>query len=168
MTADASGLLGDEAQLFELHARILRSRVGRQVRTSHANIEDACAFAWMQMLNYQPPRDRLIGWLRRTAVREAIKLDRRGRRWTELTEDPGALRLVAGSLTDDCLELLAARDAIAAAQLRDREADLLALHAAGYSYAGTAKLRSITPRTAERQLLRARRKLRSARLAQRE
>ena len=169
MSAHARALRGDEAQLFELHGRILRSLVGRHVRTSQANIEDACAFAWMQMLRYQPPRDRLVGWLRRTVIREAIKLDRRACRWTELTEDAelALYPLVPSSPVDERVELLAAAEAIAAAQLREREADLVALHVAGYSYAETAQLRGITPRTAERQLLRARRKLRAARLAQR-
>jgi RNA polymerase sigma factor (sigma-70 family) len=170
MSTDAPVLLGDEAQLFRLHAGTLRSVVTRQVRTSSANIEDACAFAWVQFLRYQPPRDRLMGWLCRTAIREAITLDRRGCRCTELTEDPdvGPQLATNGSMADERLELLVAREAIAAAQLRDREADLLVLQLAGYSYAETARLRNLTQRTVERQLLRARRKLRSARLAQHE
>lgn len=167
MSTDAPGLRGDEAQLFELHAAELRSVVGRQVRTSRANVEDACSFAWVQMLRNQPPRDRLMGWLCRTATREAIKLDRRSRRCSELPEDQDVgPQAAAGSFTDERLEVLVAREAIAAAQLRDREADLLGLHLAGYSYAETAELCSLTTRTVERQLLRAKRKLRSARLVQ--
>jgi hypothetical protein len=48
-------------------------------------------------------------------------------------------------LADERIEVLVARDAIAAAKLRDREADLVMLHVAGYSYADTAQRRAITP-----------------------
>ncbi len=61
------------------------------------------------------------------------------------------------------LEMLAARDAMIAAQLRPREAEILAAHVAGYSYIEIADAKHLTPRTVERQLLRAKRRLRDAR-----
>ena len=159
---------GDEAQLFTIHAARLRSIVGRHVRTSQANLDDACAFAWLQMLRYQPERERLLAWLCRTAIREAIKLDRRAQRSCELVEagDADVRHADTGGHPDDRLELLAAREAVAAARLRTREAELLALQVAGYSYAETARVQKITTRTVERQLRRARSKLRDARRAQ--
>lgn len=161
-------LRGDEGQLFVVHGAKLRSIVGREVRTSEANLDDACSFAWLQMLRYQPERERLLAWLCRTAIREAIKLDRRAQRSCDLVDGGEAdiRHADTGNPVDDRLELLTAREAIAAARLRTREAEVLSLQVAGYSYTETAQLQRITPRTVERQLRRARDKLRSARRAQ--
>jgi DNA-directed RNA polymerase specialized sigma24 family protein len=79
-TQPAPAALGDEPALFtEIHPR-LRDHVRLRVRTSRANVEDACSFAFLQLLRYQPDREHLYGWLLRTATREAIKLDQRARR----------------------------------------------------------------------------------------
>lgn len=59
-----------------------------------------------------------------------------------------------------------ARDAIARAGLREREAEILGAHVAGYGYVSIAEAKGITARTVERQLLRARRKLRDSRKRQ--
>jgi hypothetical protein len=37
-------------------------------------IEDACAFAWVELLARQPERTSIVGWLRIVARREAIRL----------------------------------------------------------------------------------------------
>ena len=67
----------DQTQLFDQHARRLNAVVSRSVRTSQANVEDACGFAWLQLIRHQPPRAAALAWLRTTAVREAMKLRRR-------------------------------------------------------------------------------------------
>ena len=156
---------GDEAELYAQLATRLTTIVARQVRTSSANIEDACSFAWLQMLRYQPARETVLAWLIRVGTREAIRLDRGARRnHATANGSSGESRGV-----DECrpieahLEMLAARDAIVAAQLRTREAEILAAHVAGYSYIEIADAKNITPRTVERQLLRAKRRLRDAR-----
>jgi len=66
---------GDESRLFgEHHDRLLRN-VRRAVNASDALIEDACSFAWVQLLRRQPDRGpMLFGWLRTTAIREAYRL----------------------------------------------------------------------------------------------
>jgi DNA-directed RNA polymerase specialized sigma24 family protein len=69
-------LRGDEAELFLAFnddlIRIVRSRV----YAHPADIEDACAFAWVQFMRYQPDRDRRWqAWLIRTAKREAWRLN---------------------------------------------------------------------------------------------
>jgi DNA-directed RNA polymerase specialized sigma24 family protein len=70
-------LQGDEAQLFDEFDATLRWRVQREVNTSHANVEDACAFAWLQFLRNQPDRDRAWrAWLVQVARREAYRLSR--------------------------------------------------------------------------------------------
>ena len=73
-----------DAELFEKHAGRLLAVVGRAVRTSPMNVEDACAFAWLQLLRHHPRQETAFGWLCTTAVREAIKLDRRARSGVEL------------------------------------------------------------------------------------
>lgn len=162
---------GDETELYRRYATRLRATVTREVNSSPATIDDACAFAWLQLLRYQPARETVLGWLCKTAIREAIKLDRRDRRDrrtvgpspdTGEPMDPVDPR----SPLDDRVELLAAREAIASACLREREAQLLALHAAGYTYKEIANAKTLSERTVERQLLRAKRKLTHARRAQ--
>jgi hypothetical protein len=71
---------GDETALFaELHPKLAR-QVGRLVRTSEENVQDACSFAFLQLLRYEPSRESAFSWLLTVAVREAVKLGQRGRR----------------------------------------------------------------------------------------
>jgi RNA polymerase sigma factor (sigma-70 family) len=71
---------GDEAELFVSYNEELRRTVRGAVNTSPQNIEDACAFAWVQFLAYQPDRDRnWRGWMFRVAEHEAWRLHRKGR-----------------------------------------------------------------------------------------
>src|SRR3954447_4477426 len=70
---------GDEERLYIAHANRLRRIVTANVNTSVANIEDACSFAWLQLVAKDPRRETVFGWLARVAIREAIRLDRRDR-----------------------------------------------------------------------------------------
>lgn len=70
MTAACPPRRGDEAELNEQLAARLTKIVARQVRTSTANVEDACSFAWLQMLRYQPARGTVLAWLVRVGTRE--------------------------------------------------------------------------------------------------
>lgn len=161
MTTYQPACHGDEAELYERYARTLGRLVARRVRTSRANIEDACSYAWMQMLRHQPAREAVLGWLLQTGIREAIRLDRRDRRYM-LRPDQSETVAERESPMERRLELLSACQAVAAAGLRDREADLLALRTVGYSYREIAAARGVTERTVERQLARAGRKLNRA------
>jgi RNA polymerase sigma factor (sigma-70 family) len=166
MTAPQVRKQGDETELYAVYAAQLRRIVAHQVRTSSANIDDACAFAWLQMLRYQPGRETLLGWLVKTGTREAVRLDRRARRDEVFADGVDETHGVVPSI-EVRLEVLAAREAITSARLRQREADLLGAHVAGYSYVEIADANGITVRTVERQLLRAKRRLRHARKRQR-
>jgi RNA polymerase sigma factor (sigma-70 family) len=159
---------GDEAELYARYAPRLSSIVARHVRTSNVNIEDACSHAWLQMLRYQPARETLLSWLVRTGTREAVKLDRRARRCEHLFDDETESRCLNDNYRpiEARLDLLAACDAIAGAGLREREAEILGAHVAGYSYVSIAEEKGITARSVERQLLRARRKLGDSRKRQ--
>jgi DNA-directed RNA polymerase specialized sigma24 family protein len=80
MSTTAPARVGDETTLFaELHPKIAR-QVRRLVRTSEENVQDACAFAFLQLLRYQPSRESVFPRLLTVAFREAVKLDQRGRR----------------------------------------------------------------------------------------
>jgi hypothetical protein len=46
------------------------------VKTSDANVDDACSFAWMQLIRRQPTRATVLAWLTTVAIPEAIRLDR--------------------------------------------------------------------------------------------
>jgi hypothetical protein len=50
-------------------------------------IEDACAFAWLELVARQPEPTNVVGWLRVVTRREAIRLARYDRRVASLTGD---------------------------------------------------------------------------------
>jgi len=84
VASEALELCGDEAELFAAHHATLRGRVGRSVHTSASNVDDACSFAWLQLLRRQPRRATALEWLTTVAIREARRLDRGDRRRTSL------------------------------------------------------------------------------------
>ena len=68
--------------------RFAKSQAARSARTNRMAIEDACAFAWKQFLERQPPRDEdRRGWLFRTAQRQAWVLEAGQREHRSLGED---------------------------------------------------------------------------------
>jgi DNA-directed RNA polymerase specialized sigma24 family protein len=154
----------DDAQLFEQHALGLQAVVSRRVRTSPVNVEDACGFAWLQLIRRRPPGHVAFAWLCTTAIREAMRLHRRGAR-TVCLEQIAEASADARYGVDGQLELMCAGEEIRQARLRPREARLIGLRAAGYSRKQVAELTGDTYRTVDRQLARAQRKLRVARRA---
>lgn len=164
-------LRGDEAQLFaQHHARLLRAVRGA-VRAPEAVVEDACANAWAILLRRQPERtDRLFGWLRTVAIREAYRLSRDQRRTTPL-EDLGCAggdgwdAFVADRRSlDDTIE--ARRALRVLADLPERQRRTLALLVAGYRYAEIQRLRDdATYTNVNKQLVKARRRIRESEAA---
>lgn len=151
----------DEEQLFAEQARRLHTVVSRSVRTSAANVDDACGFVWLQLVRHRPPAAVAFAWLCTTAVREAVKLDLRSARVAGLDQ----LAEVAAApirRPESSLELIAAGEQVRAAGLRPREARVLGLRVAGYSRDEIAELTGESHRSIDRQLGRARRKLRDA------
>src|SRR4051794_16983187 len=67
-------LRGDEADLYRSYEVALRAAVRHHVNTSDAVVEDACSFAWLQLMRHQPNRDTVFAWLRTVAIREAWRL----------------------------------------------------------------------------------------------
>jgi RNA polymerase sigma factor (sigma-70 family) len=157
MPFDPPPPLGDEAALFDrYHARLVRV-VGRVVTASGQTVEDACAFAWMQLLRFQPRRQHVFAWLSRVAVREAWRL----------AGEEGRAELDADALDRAVSRELSSEERIgwlqgvmALAALRADERELLMLTAAGYSYSEIGEITGHSNRAVERRLKRARRHLR--------
>jgi RNA polymerase sigma factor (sigma-70 family) len=151
------------ACLFERFHHILRRRVRGVVNTSDASIEDACMHAWTKVLGYEFEHvDIAQRWLTAVAIREAIKLDRRSRRTAPFgvdehgdTIEPADPRgeLWLTRLLTDVGELMKT------AGLSPRQRRILVLQLLGLSYDEIAAQTGDTPRTIERQLMRARGKL---------
>jgi RNA polymerase sigma factor (sigma-70 family) len=167
-TRAAAAHYGEETQLFERHAAAVRVTVARAVRTSSANVEDACAFAWLQLLRYRPARESAFAWLCTTAIREAVKLDHRAKRTVSLEVDELPSLVDRRQELDRRIDVLFSRESIAAARLRPRESRLVGLRVCGYDRSSMAELTGESKRTVDRQLVRAQRKLAFARLAQKE
>jgi RNA polymerase sigma factor (sigma-70 family) len=167
-----NALSGDEAALYAQHADRLLRQVRAAVNTSDAIVEDACATAWAILLRRQPDRTPTLGaWLRIVAIREAIRMDRRARSAVSIDvlaattthadgDTPGVSReMLPPTHSDDTV--IVAREALRElAQLPPRQRRLFALHVAGYSYEEIAQLTGDSLRTVDRQLRRARQRVR--------
>ena len=151
---------GDEAGLYrELQPRLvglLRATLVVGAQT----LEDACSFAWVQLISHQPERGRdLLGWLYVVARREALHQTRLERR-TPILEPTGDHHVLAFRDPAQDATRERAREALEAlAGLPERQRRLLAMKAAGYSYDEIATIEQISWRTVDRQLRRARARL---------
>ncbi len=164
-----------DADLGELYLALsprLERIVRLDVRAPDAVIEDACQFAWSRLLHHRDRvgHDSALSWLAKTAVHEAIKLLRRDQRELSLEgEGAGAGagelersgRPLSQGLAPGPEEHFEQRERLGAlAGLPERQRRALWLHALGLSYAEIGLQTGDTPRTVERQLLRARRTVR--------
>jgi RNA polymerase sigma factor (sigma-70 family) len=136
---------GDEAALFLEHQRFLLRVTARRFGGSQELAEDACAFAWLQLLRCQPDREAVVGWLRVVARNEGYRLLRISRREPFLEDKPYPRCDGASGEPLDWQELLPAREdtelAVEARQLlrclaglRWHQRTVLTLQLAGYSY----------------------------------
>jgi RNA polymerase sigma factor (sigma-70 family) len=162
---DNAGGVGDVGELYGLLARRLECVVRLDVHAPDVVIEDACQFAWSRLLDHRHrvQRETVLTWLARTAVHEAFKLLRRDRRELSLeaaVEQPVPPALSAAGAP---IELVERRERLAGVgRLPARQQRVLWLHALGLSYAEIARHEGCTTRTVERQLLRARHRIRQA------
>lgn len=159
MPAEARTLNGDEAGLFEAHHKQLVRIVAGSVNASRQTIEDACAFAWAQLLRYQPDRRHVRAWLVRVATREAWRLT--AEEW-RMGADEDAMERLAVCSTDTEGRLGWVHGTSVLASLGAKESQLLLLAAAGYSYVEISEITGHSRRAVERRLMRARRHLREA------
>jgi RNA polymerase sigma factor (sigma-70 family) len=154
----------DLDELYRSLSPRLERIVRMDVRASDPVIEDACQFAWSRLVHHagRVRRESALSWLATTAIHEAIKLIRRGDRELSLDavlEQAGDAALDAGAPSS--AELLENRQRLEAIRsLPARQQRLLWLHVLGLSYVEMALYTGCTPRTVERQLLRAKRTMR--------
>jgi RNA polymerase sigma factor (sigma-70 family) len=164
----APSLRGDEEALYRAHRRRLLRLVARNVPARPQVIEDACGFAWAELLARQPERTSIVGWLRIVARREAIRLARCDRLTVLLSPidpdgltDDGRLTTCRRATASDHAEAL---DALALlAGLPERKRTFLTAKVAGYSYDEIASELDVSWLTVNRQLVRARAALRKPR-----
>jgi RNA polymerase sigma factor (sigma-70 family) len=155
----------DVAALYRALAPRLDRIVRRDVREADSVIEDACQFAWSRFVDRADSvrGEAALAWLTKTAVHEACKLARRARRDVSLdaaVEQVGEWLMEGRApAVDEVVERRARIDAIE--RLPDRQRRLVWLQGLGFSYAEMASSTGCTQRTVERQLLRAKRRLRA-------
>lgn len=126
-------------------------------------VEDACQFAWSQLVKWQETvsLEHVLGWLVRTATRDGVRRVRAVARELSLesaveTGDPCLLELSAPG-PEELFEHRERLDAVRG--LPERQQRLVWLRGLGLSPAEAAAHERCTPRTVERQLIRARRSL---------
>lgn len=150
-------LLGDEERLYAAHADKLRRVVGAAVHTSEANIEDACSFAWLQLLCHRPRRESVFAWLATVATRKAWQLhwqcarDAHGDDLAALTDAPRDTAHRDGIDRDELLAALAALE-----RLHPRRREMLLLQDAGFSATEIATRNDITAARARELIYKAR------------
>lgn len=151
----------DIARLYRELSPDLERVVRSVVICPETIVEDACQFAWSRLLHNRLAvrRETALGWLSKTAIREAFKLSRR--RAQELSLDEAVsqgLDVVAG--TPEPWELIACREQLGRVrELPVRPRRFVWLQALGLSYAEMAAHEHCTWRTVDRQLSRARKAL---------
>jgi RNA polymerase sigma factor (sigma-70 family) len=151
--------LREVADLYAAQSTRVRRLVHLHVQASDALVEDACQVAWMRLIRHRTrvnpqAADR---WLVRVAVNEALKLIRRGDRDVSLDELGDQDREDLSSVPDVMQALAEQRARLATIRdLPERQARLVWLQGLGFSYAEMSSATGDTPRTVERQLLRAR------------
>jgi RNA polymerase sigma factor (sigma-70 family) len=156
--------VGDVGELYGSLARRLEQIVRLDVRASDVVIEDACQFAWCRLLHHSQRvhRETVMAWLARTAVHEALKLLRRDHRELSLNvvlEDGDEPAWAVDPATPE--QQLECRERIGELRgLPRRQQRVVWLHAFGLSYTEMATHEGCTPRTVDRQLLRARQAIR--------
>jgi RNA polymerase sigma factor (sigma-70 family) len=122
------------------------------VRSSSDVVDDACAFAWVQFLRYQPDRDRnWRKWLIRTAEREAWRLHRADADHGSLSrtdrdgDDVGPQEVDQADPRDLVAIRMRLRDALRAlAKVPERRRLVKALHVTGFNYQEIAEMRGLS------------------------
>ncbi len=154
----------DLGAVYVSSAAKVRRVVRHSVRAPESVIEDACQTAWARLLrdHARVRPDRAVPWLITTAIREAARLTRRAARdvfLEDLLDERGELHRTA-AFAPEPDEVAAHRDRLASLQLLPaRQRQFVWLQALGWSYAEMSDLTGASPRTIDRQLVRARRAL---------
>jgi DNA-directed RNA polymerase specialized sigma24 family protein len=160
-------MVTDVGDLYGSLAGRLQQIVGKQIHARSVVVEDACQFAWSRLVLHAAriDHDTVLQWLARTALREAVKLDRRDQRELSLeAEIQRGEQQEPASAAPGPLEQVEVGETLALVRrLRPRQQRYLMLQAAGYSYEEImSREPGLTRRTLERQITRGRERLRAA------
>ena len=149
-------------ELYDEHAPKLLRVVSARVATSDANIDDACSFAWAQLIATGPERDSIFAWLVTVATREAWRLHRLERRQAgdgdELIPIEAVVSPTADAHAEDRVQLDEVVDALKTIHPRKRR--MLVLHAAGFTYEEIGREYGVSTERARELVYRARLQLR--------
>ena len=154
------------ATYYALEADELLRAVRRALTGPDAMIEDACSFAWCQLLsNDQVELDNhAFGWLYCVAIREGYRLADKARRAPPMgVRSDLVVDAIQGS---DPAEASSRRvthmqRAALVRQIAPRKRQLVLLQAAGFTYVEISQITGDSIRTIDRQLRRARRTIRA-------
>jgi DNA-binding CsgD family transcriptional regulator len=158
------------AAYFAEHALRLERLVRARVTASAATVEDACAYAWCQLVRRTDVAldERAAGWLYRVAVHEGWRLA--ALEATAVSYSPGRGGRDAGEAGVPEPVAPTAVDELVAARVRlesvwalpDRQRRAVLLFAFGLTYAEIAEHMDISKRTVDRLLRRATQRLRAS------
>ena len=155
------------AALHHEHAARLEQCVARRAHTDRETIEDACSFAWLQLLTHaaielDPPYARALGWLTQTATREVWRLA--AARARERPLDHAAIEREQrrrGQLAPAADQVAAQHSRLAlVAAIPEHSRRFLLRLALGYSYREIAAAECVSHTTTNRRISRAKRHLR--------
>ncbi len=153
---------GDEAELFERHAKQLLRVVRRAIGGRRAVAEDACSFAWLQLLQTQPERDSIFPWLCVVAINEARRLLKGQARHAELDEyTAGSPPSCKGADLELTVEVHEALGHIA--ELSAQKVRIFSLHVAGLTYDEICEATGYSWTQVNRHMVRARARVRALR-----
>lgn len=150
------------SDLYGALAGQLQQIVRANVRAPDVVIDDACQAAWSRLVGHRGGvrHESALAWLTTTASREALRLMRRAQREAPLDAlDACSPAVVLTAPPDQLAEFRARLDTIRA--LPRRQQRLMWLHGMGFTYSEIAEYTGDSERTVERQLLRAKRRLRA-------
>jgi len=160
-------LRGDEQELFELYAERLERSVTSAVMAPAHIIEEACAFAWFQLVRTQPERSHTFPWLHVVARREAIRLAKLAERdasFDELVDGDRSAGIDVGAMQSHNVgveqQVHLAEVMSGLHEMPERRQRIFVAHLAGMSYDEIAGMTGTTTRTVQRQILKARTTLR--------
>jgi RNA polymerase sigma factor (sigma-70 family) len=155
---------GDEAELFERNSERLLRVVRGAIGGRHSVAEDACSFAWLQLLRTQPERSSIFPWLCTVAINEARRLLKGQARHAEFNENPAeptAAHLDSGADLELVLEARQALELMA--ELSDQKVRIFSLHVAGFTYDEICAATGYSWTQVNRHMVRARSRVRARR-----
>jgi RNA polymerase sigma factor (sigma-70 family) len=156
----------DVQAMYRSVAPLVRALVVRNISAPDEVIEEACQVAWSRLVTHrrEVAREAAVGWLATTAMRETLRALRACAHQLSLDDaGPTAAVIELPERAPGPDRMLELREQLAEVRrLPVRQRQMLWLRGLGYDYNEIAARTGVTYRTVERQLHRARCRLRDA------